>query len=161
MTFPLLLDFKNMLKKDIESFNKIDEKNLWQLNAWFGSDKRNMSLFLDIEEGILNGVPNKILLMEMFLRVKKDNKYIPYPKKIKREDDFEWLKDYFKIRYRWSDREIKIYWSLLCNYLSSQEFKIKVARKFGLTDKERERLGIEKITVEKDSLKNRGQVSLF
>jgi hypothetical protein len=107
---------------------------------WVGNEPANFGLFTDIEEGILSQVPQSILLKELWLRVNRGKKFIPFPKKIKEESDMDWLKEYYKKFYNYSNKEIKEYWELIM-----LEDKEEIAKKFGLDDKERKLLGLNKL----------------
>jgi hypothetical protein len=150
----ILDNFKLLFTENINNVKQIDLDSLWSLNNWIGNEKSNLKLFVNISEGILAGVPKSILIKEMFLNVNKHIKFIKYPKDAEKEiDELEWLKDYFTQYYKWSKRETNLYWNIIKAYLSTQEHKEEIAKKFGLNDKERKLFGLEKLEVIKLEIK--------
>jgi len=138
--------FKLLFTNNLHNIKNIDEKLLFVLNQWIGNNKLNTKLFIDIEEGILTGVPKSILLKELFLRVNKHMRFIKFPKKlVKEKNKFDFLKPFFKTYYNFSNNEINIYWNLIIKYLNNPHVLISMAHKFGLDNKQRKILELPKV----------------
>ena len=153
-----------LLFGNLDEFEMIPPNSLFILNMWAGNNKTNLGMALDIEEKKLEGVPDSILLKELYLRINKKLKFIKFPKKQKLEYTYDWLMPYFKTHYNWSNRELDIYWSQIEILISNPDIKLSMARKFGLEDKDRKKLGLDKIPkskIKKEPKETKGRTKLF
>ena len=135
--------FNLLFNTDIASYKLLDEKNFFILNLWCGNLKTNVATFLDLEEAKLAGVPDSILMKELYLRIDKKNKFIKFPKEVKNIVEYDWLQKLFMQYYGWSKKEVDIYWGQILIFISEQALKNRMASMFGLENKERKLLGLE------------------
>lgn len=156
-------DFNKLFSRNIENVKDIDDKNVFRLNRWLGNSIYNYKLFLDSEEALLHGVPPNLVKKELFFRINKSNRYIKSTKYVSVERTFDWLKPFFGNFYGWSNREIEIYWGLIEHYLNNEKIKENIARRFGLNNRERKKLGLDKVKFVniKPKEEMKGQVRLF
>ena len=139
------------LFKDIEKFDEFMEKKppIYMSNGWTMNEPSNRKLGLQIEEGIMGGLPNRFLYQCLYVGVNKNKRGIKYPdylKKQKLDDDKLWLKEQVSRYYKISKRELELYWQdLIVPRLKSEKFKLSLAKKLGLDNKYRRKLGLRKI----------------
>jgi len=134
-------EFKMLFDTNLETVNKINPKNIFPFNVWMGNELSNYKLFLDIEEALLCGMNETILLKELFLKINKFKKFIKTFKYEQEKDELEWIKQKIKEHFSWTDKEINIYWTLF-TFVD----KNKIANMLGLDNKERKKYGAELIS---------------
>lgn len=129
-----------------------EEEMLVPLMNWFSNNKYNISPMQDINRNFF-WVSKPILCHSLFMRVNRSYKFIKYPKKEKEDDSLDFLKDYVKRYYCWSDREYNFYEKFID--LNDQELINTLDRYFAFDDKECRKLGIkrDKIKVKFEAVK--------
>ena len=132
-----------------EDTEKINPATLFKLNQWLGNDATNLKVCLDIEEALLAGVPKKHLIRCLYYGINMKKRYIKFPKVVKLEGKYDWLKPYFCRLYKLGSRELDEQWELIVMQLDGKLEDIALL--FGLCNKDRRKLGLSGIKFEKYS----------
>jgi len=92
-------------------------------------------------------VDKSVLCRQLALNIDRSYRWMKYPKKLKEENDLDFLIPYVQRLHGWSDREWRFYRAFI--KLDDKQLQLQLHRAFGLEPTELKKLGIkpEKVDV--------------
>ena len=133
-------DLKNLYL--FNNLHLINKSNLPFLVKYISNEPLNLGIATQLNK-YLFWLDSDILKYALHFGINKNKRYIRYLKIEKKEDEYEWLKSYIQEMYDWSDRELKLNWSIIKILLNNENFKKELKKRFGFGQSECLMLGID------------------
>lgn len=151
-SYKLLFDGKE------EDLNKIPNSHLFVLIRWLSFSKSNIDI-CNILNFYYKYVKHDIIKWLLYWRLDIENKYIKFIKPEK-EKELEFLKNYLKQYFSWSEKEFTYNKKIIDKLLENDNFKIGLCNVFGFSKEECKKLDIKYIS-HKLKRKDTNSSSLF
>ena len=138
--------------------DKIQNSSLFVLMRWLSFCKTNVNICEMINRNF-KYVNHDILKYLLYYKIDIDNRYIKFYKNVK-DEKFSFVKDYLMKYFGYSECEYNTVKPIIDSLLESDDFKRKLNKVFGFSQKECKLLDIKFVSLKKEK-KDTGSSSLF